>query len=925
MGTVSSAPPVLDQPAVLDRYERVHLVTHLLAAGRQDDVLRLMRLDHGERNWWFELRAADGDEGGYLDDLRMATEALAGGDDATVAHHVFYALAGASISARSRDLRPSLVLALIRHHLWTLDRALAHARRIPDAADRAAVLCALATSVVGPDRRLTTEALASVAQLRHPPWSQIQLLAELAPSLSGTREVAVALEILRGASGLADEVELVFERLAPNIPATLVDAALAGAAAADEDDYLSGGRLTALAVNLPAPERPRAATVAVAEVLRAGVGAGDLVDLIPLLSGEQRDEAFAALRAAVGRGQVGGDDLRRLSPPETALLAGDVLTMADEGERARTLAALVAGLAEPLRSRALAVVGRYLRTARDHYSMAEIIGHAGPHLPAQDLRQAIKRVLRHPLPGDTHGYDVRLLVRLAEHMSPAQQRRALRRVRELRHGRGPALAGLIAVLHPDVVPASLAALDEVDDRMGWMEAAVQLADRAARTLTPQLLARARLADDFAALALWAALLSGLPEDERRPLLAEVLDQLTEPHQHRDHAFDVLVTLLPADLLDHALTRLQRIDDDLAAAQTIAALLRHTAGDHDVDIAALLTPRAAEPAERPAVRPRSANEVLSAARRVERVEQRAAMVAPVLDHLPAEAGELVLAWTVEMLAGVWTEPAFSTVLRAIAPRLTADSFRAVDDALSVGLGVHSRARALGELAPHVPDELVPDLAAAALDLAAGPERGRLLSRLAPRVDPGNRPGLVETAVRDLEQPPEQWQYGGHRPELAELAPHLSEEQAVRILNASAGDDEWAEAVEAIVPWAGEDLVEEMIDLAVGLDKAGARATAEIALAARAAPDTRMNLLADAVAAVAESSDRSLRAFLLGKLVRAADGLGAASLAVLLHASLDHLAHRARPDLLSDLAALAPVLDGAALDAAHAVVETTRWWP
>ena len=999
--------------AALNRYERIHLVGHLLAAGRQGHILRLLRLEDDGRNGWFELRSADGDEAGYLDDLRMATEALAGDDGATVARHAFYTLVGASITARSSDLRASLVLALIRHGFWTFERALAHARRVPDPADRAAVLCELATSPARQGQELEAEALATISEVWDPK-RRTELLTELAPSLSRRPDVEVALELLRDAYDFEREVATVFERLAPNIPADLIDTALDSAAQADHD-YQRSARLAALAVNLPATHREQVVDMALADVLMTGRGARQLMDLLPRLAGGRRDDAFAALRTDVCRGHVAGDDLAhgrdRLSPHELTLLTEDVLAMADETERARTLAALLPALEGPIRSGALDVVGRFLRGPTDHYAMAEIIRLAGQHVRVADREQLIARVLESRLPGNPWGYDVALLLRLAEHMSTAQQRLALQRVREVenpRHDewdrRGPALGGLIARLHAELLPASIEALDEIEDRFGWMQAAGQLAQRAAVDLKPELLERARMTDDFASTMLWADLLSALPERERQPLLAEALEHVITPSHSRGHDFDTLVALLPADLLVHTLNTLQRIGDDTVAAEALAALLGFVE-HHDIDISALMTPRTPELSGRPAAgmviaplleflapadcdrilaqvlaearraehgpsyallhllpslsypdlerlyeesgdhavlralfsrapesaRRRWAEELLSATEGAERVHQRVAAVAPAIDYLGPEVGELMLAWTVEMLRGVWTEPDFAAGLGAIGPRMTNDSFRAVDDALSNGIGSQNRARAFGDLASRVPDEFVPTLLAAARDLPSGHPRAAVLARLAPRVDPAIRPDVVETTLSDLEQPAEPYSRGRRRPELADLAPLLSDDQAVRMINASSEteDAQWAEAIEAVAPWISDDLILELIPLAGELQMS-ARARAQIALATRVRQDTRLTLLLEAAEAIAGVSGRSDRAYYLEKLVGPAHDLPPAALATLLHSCLQALSRRGRIDLLTDLAALAPLLhraggESACLEAAHAVVETTRWWP
>ena len=119
--------PVSDDPfAQLDPYERRYLAVHLLAAGHEGDLDRLLVMERVDgHNAWFARRDADDDVEGYARDV-----ALARGAAREPALGYGYALVTASINAVSRDIPSALRVALVRHGRWPPSRALADAGRL---------------------------------------------------------------------------------------------------------------------------------------------------------------------------------------------------------------------------------------------------------------------------------------------------------------------------------------------------------------------------------------------------------------------------------------------------------------------------------------------------------------------------------------------------------------------------------------------------------------------------------------------------------------------------------------------------------------------------------------------------------------------------------------------------------------------------
>jgi len=123
--------PVGDQPlARLSLYELRHLTKHLEAAGRLEDLHRLLRLERrvGEEkseparaeNLWFMARERVGEIEGYVNDLARAARLVQIADRpyldvaearASVVLGIRYALMSTSLNSLARNLPPDLIEA----------------------------------------------------------------------------------------------------------------------------------------------------------------------------------------------------------------------------------------------------------------------------------------------------------------------------------------------------------------------------------------------------------------------------------------------------------------------------------------------------------------------------------------------------------------------------------------------------------------------------------------------------------------------------------------------------------------------------------------------------------------------------------------------------------------------------------------------
>jgi hypothetical protein len=147
--------------ALLTDYELSNLAAHLISAQRAEylhEVLA-MEVEGTSANAWFEVREELGDADGYLSDVNRARDAAEaafdmaaqpGGAADALALEIHYALLLASLSSRAERMPDNLRAALVDGKIWTGTQALADARRLRVAGERAAALAVLIQSLPSP-------------------------------------------------------------------------------------------------------------------------------------------------------------------------------------------------------------------------------------------------------------------------------------------------------------------------------------------------------------------------------------------------------------------------------------------------------------------------------------------------------------------------------------------------------------------------------------------------------------------------------------------------------------------------------------------------------------------------------------------------------------------------------------------------------
>jgi hypothetical protein len=147
--------------ALLTDYELSNLAAHLISAQRAEYLHGILAVEvSGTRaNAWFEVREELGDADGYLSDVNRARDAAEAAFDTAaqpgeaadaLALEIHYALVLASLSSRAERMPNNLRAALVDGSIWTGARALADARRLRVAGERAEALAVLIQSLPSP-------------------------------------------------------------------------------------------------------------------------------------------------------------------------------------------------------------------------------------------------------------------------------------------------------------------------------------------------------------------------------------------------------------------------------------------------------------------------------------------------------------------------------------------------------------------------------------------------------------------------------------------------------------------------------------------------------------------------------------------------------------------------------------------------------
>ena len=370
LAALSANPLLADQD---DRYPLRHLPSHLYHARRDDDlhmVVTCWRHTPGTAfdNVWADTHDRTGTLNDYLAGIelarsaaeRRADEQLANGGPAlALATESTYTLIVADVTSRSNAISADLLKALLHSGIWDTLRATSHARRLHDAAARAAALIAVLPHLTDSSQanQLSHEALAAADEIVDGK-ARAHLLAVLASQLDGSLRILALDHAVAAAASIrykGDQSDALGDIIS-YLDGTYLGQAVDVLAAID-DEWTRAWTLAEIADRLDSIQLGRALGIA-AEVGGEQARARALSALAPHLNVAQLDRA-AAMGGAID----------------------------DAGARALVLAPLATRLDGPARNSALNQVLDAAAAGRGYE--AEVLAEIASHLNPAQLSRAV--------------------------------------------------------------------------------------------------------------------------------------------------------------------------------------------------------------------------------------------------------------------------------------------------------------------------------------------------------------------------------------------------------------------------------------------------------------------------------------------------------------------------------------------------------
>jgi hypothetical protein len=552
-----------DAPPYLLRYYRAHLER---AAAPLEEFRPLVHT----RAWAEAWEAMEGSFGGYLGDVRACWEraavedgrAAARGDAAAhLGDEIRCALIEASIRSLAANLPPELVAALVRHHQWTPRQALAYIRQNPDKWTRVKTLEKLLPFLERPEH--LAEALAAAREIQEAD-DRARVLAALAERLPAEHlptALAAAREIQE-----ADDRARVLAALAERLPEVWPEAL--AAAREIQKAYRRARVLAALAERLPAEHLPTALAAA-REIQEADARADALRALAERLP-EVWPEALAAAREiqeAYFRAHVLAALAERL--PEVWL---EALAAAREIQEAYFRAHVLAALAERLPAEHLPTALAAAREIQEADARARVLRALAERLP--EVWPEALAAAREIQEADARADALRALAERLPEVWPE----ALAAAREIQEAyrRADALRALAECLPAEHLPTALAAAREIQEADARARVLAALAERLPEVWLEALAAAREIQEADARADALAALAERLPA-EHLPTALAAAREIQEAY-FRARVLAALAERLP-EVWPEALAAAREIQEAYLRAHVLAALAERLPAEH----------------------------------------------------------------------------------------------------------------------------------------------------------------------------------------------------------------------------------------------------------------------------------------------------------------------------------------------------------
>ena len=175
-----------------------HLAEHLEAAGREEDLHRLLRLERrvGDEkartaraeNVWFAARERVGQTEGYMNDLARAARLVQiepSQSKTCIGLGIRYALMSTSLISLARNIPPILIAALVQKGVWLASQGLAYARALPSE-QRVCAFNYIINHIDDCEKETVVREALKVAQGIEDPWDRAQCAGRDGAAAEGT-------------------------------------------------------------------------------------------------------------------------------------------------------------------------------------------------------------------------------------------------------------------------------------------------------------------------------------------------------------------------------------------------------------------------------------------------------------------------------------------------------------------------------------------------------------------------------------------------------------------------------------------------------------------------------------------------------------------------------------------------------------------
>jgi hypothetical protein len=696
-----------------DGYIYAHLSWHMAQAQQPDAVHQLLQeTNEAGRNGWYEACEAIGKPAGFVNDLvrgwELAVAQYEQDPENTLAHLFRYALMRTSLNSLASNLPAELLGALVEKQVWQPVQGLAYAQQVQDPTKRAKCLGALAPYL---PEALLPEVLRTVGQFHEAAYRAFVLTQLAEHFLLYWPQVLEAVgQMQERPSGGDQDLEgfsyraKALKRVVPKLSSDLLSEALA-LARQIQDDADRAEALIALAQQQPElfPEALETTRRIQDKYTRAHALIA-LAQQQPELFSEVL-EATRNLRSEYTRAEALGALARHLPPelfPEALRITRNL-----RSEYTRAIALIALAQQQPeLFPEALETT----RRIQDEGTRAITLIALAQRQP--DLLLEVLETIRHiqddhqQVGGFVEGQCARALIALASRLPPELFPEALETTRRIQdeYTRARALIAL-AQQQPELFSEVLEATRNLRSEDSRAEALGALA----RCLPPEPLLKVlgstrRIQDEYTRARALIALAQQQPElfPEALETTRRIQDKYT-----RAHALLALAQQQP-ELFSEVLEATRNLRSEDSRAEVLGALARHLPPELFPEALRITRNLRSEYTRAIALialaqqQPELFPEALETTRRIQDEDSRAEVLGALARHLPPE----LFSEALETTRSLKSIDSRSCALIALAQEQP-DLFPEVLETIRTFRDEFFRARALSNLAPHLPPALFPE--------------------------------------------------------------------------------------------------------------------------------------------------------------------------------------------------------------------------